>query len=93
MNADLFEAVKSANDVEVLYLLRSGASPDALDPEGWSPLRWAVFLNRARAVEALLGAGAEPSRELLLFADSRETDPAILRLLADLLPPLDDRTF
>ena len=93
VNADLFEAVKSANDVEVAYLLRSGASPDALDPEGWSPLRWAVFLNRTRAVEALLGAGAEPSRELLLFADSREADPAILRLLADLLPPLDDRTF
>ena len=90
VNADLFEAVKSADDAAVKYLLRSGAEAGAVDGEGWSPLRWAVFLNRTRAVEALLGAGAPPSRELLVFADLRDTDPEILRLLADRLEPVDD---
>ena len=93
VNADLFEAVKSADDEALMYMLRSGAEPAAVDPEGWSVLRWAVFFNRTRAVEALLGAGAEPSPELLVFADSRETDPEILRLLADRLEPFDDDGF
>jgi hypothetical protein len=93
VNADLFEAVKSANDDTVVYLLRSGAEPNAEDGEGWTALRWAVFFNRASSVETLLGAGAEPSHELLVFADSRDTMPEIIRLLADALGSFDDETL
>jgi hypothetical protein len=93
VNQDLFEAVKSADDTSVRHLLRSGAEPNAVDPEGWSVLRWAVFFNRVNAVEDLLGAGARPSRELLFFADRRDTRPEILRLLADQLPPHSDEVY
>ena len=93
VNADLFEAVKSADDQAVKYLLRSGAEPNAIDPEGWTVLRWAVFFNRASAVEALMGAGAEPSRGLLVFAESRDTMPEIIRLLADAMGSFDDETL
>lgn len=87
VNEQLFEAIKSADDEGVRFALRSGADPRVVDPEGWTPLRWAVFLNRTRPVEWLLAAGAEPTRELLVFADSRDTDAGILRMLADSLPP------
>jgi hypothetical protein len=87
VNEQLFEAIRSADDAGVRFALRSGAEPRVSDPEGWTPLRWAVFLNRTRAVEWLLASGAEPTRELLVFADSRDTDPEIIRMLADSLPP------
>jgi len=87
VNAQLFEAIKSADDEGVRFALRSGADPGTMDPEGWSPLRWAVFLNRRRPVEWLLAAGAEPTRELFVFADLRDTDAEIIRMLADSLPP------
>jgi hypothetical protein len=90
VNADLFEAVKSADDRAVMYLLRSGAEPNRVDPEGWTALRWSVFLNRPVAVEALLAAGAESTSELLVFAESRGTMDDIIRLLADALPSADD---
>ena len=90
VNADLFEAVQSADDDAVIQMLRSGAEPNAVDPEGWTPLHWAVFLNRARSVEALLGAGARPTDALMHFADSRDTVPEIIRLLADTLASPDD---
>lgn len=89
VNENLFEAVKSADDEGVMYLLRSGAEPNSVDGEGWSVLRWAVFFNRAAAVEALMAAGAESSRELLVFAESRDTTPDIIRLLADSLDSLE----
>ena len=54
-------------------------------------LRWAVFFNRASAVEELMGA--EPSRGLLVFAESRDTVPEIIRLLADAMGSFDDETL
>ena len=56
---DLLAAARSGNVADVLIALGKGASIDAVDPDGLTPLLLAVQFNTADVVEALLDAGAD----------------------------------
>src|SRR5262249_21867691 len=55
----LLEAVKRRDRQAVASLLRDHADVNAAQPDGATPLAWAVYLGDADAADALLAAGAK----------------------------------
>jgi ankyrin repeat protein len=55
----LIEAIKSQNPKAVDALLSSQADVNAAQPDGATPLAWAVYLNQTEVAERLLKAGAK----------------------------------
>ena len=55
----LLEAVKAADAVRVRAALDGGADPAAAEPDGTTPLHWAVHADDPDIVELLLAAGAD----------------------------------
>jgi len=61
--AELIETIKKGDLAEVLRLLDNGMSPDATDSDRSPALCWAVRVNRADIVEALLARKAKVDQE------------------------------
>ncbi len=57
--AGLIDAIKEHNQKTVEALIASHADVNAAEPDGATPLAWAVYLNETAAAEALLRAGAK----------------------------------
>ena len=90
VNADLVAAVKDGDMQAVSHLLRSGADADAEDDDGNSALVWAVWIDSVEATELLLDRGAHVSPEILALAESRDSAPEIVRMLADAITKDDE---
>ncbi len=58
-DAGLIGAIKAVDDAGVRAALARGADVTAADPDGTTPLHWAVHANDAAIVELLLDAGAD----------------------------------
>jgi ankyrin repeat protein len=59
---ELFRAVYEGDEDTVLRLLRTGASPEAVDAEGQTVLYLAAVSDAPTVVRLLLAAGADPDR-------------------------------
>ena len=59
VDADLMVAIRAADADEVRAALTRGADVSAADPDGTTPLHWAVHVDDATIVELLLNAGAD----------------------------------
>jgi ankyrin repeat protein len=57
----LVNAIKSRNRAAALSLLQQGADVNAAEPNGTTPLHWAVYEEDAELVEKLINAGARVS--------------------------------
>src|SRR5438128_11923731 len=55
----LLEAVKRRDEKTFAALLRAKADVNAAQPDGATPLAWAVYLGQRTMAEALLSAGAK----------------------------------
>ena len=61
-NAELIAALRRGNLTEVDRALAAGADPKQADPEGWTPLDYAVFRGSCQGfVNRLIKAGADPN--------------------------------
>lgn len=59
--ASLIPAVKAGDEITVASLLKQGANVNAPEPNGTTPLHWAVYQRDAAMVKRLLAAGAKPN--------------------------------
>src|SRR6476661_7047695 len=55
----LIEAVKDQDRKAIDTLLRSNADVNTSQPDGATPLAWALYLDQSDTVDALLKAGAK----------------------------------
>ena len=90
VNAELVAAAEDGDMQALRHLLRSGADPDAEDDHGNSALVWAVWINSVKATELLLDRGAHVRPGILELAESRDSAPEIVRMLADAITKDDD---
>ena len=58
-DAGLLDAIKAADSTAVRVALGRAADVNAAEPDGTTPLHWAVHANDATIVELLLAAGAD----------------------------------
>jgi len=58
---DLIRAVKAGDETAVTSILKQGADVNAPEPNGTTPLHWAVYQRDAALVKRLLAAGAKPA--------------------------------
>jgi ankyrin repeat protein len=56
----LIDAIKERNRDLVVSLIGAGVNVNAPEPDGATPLSWAVFLDQADVVDVLMKAGAKP---------------------------------
>lgn len=60
--AALAEAAKAGDEIRVRKLVADGANPNAQGARGLPLLQWAMLSQSRRGFEALLAAGADPTR-------------------------------
>lgn len=83
LNEQLFEAVQSGRLAYSKELIRSGASVNAIDSEGWTPLHFAARSNNPAMVRLLLGHAANPNAR-----DTRGWTPLHCAAVYDAVPCL-----
>jgi uncharacterized protein len=66
--ADLPGLIRGGQRIEALAAIRSGTDVNALQPDGSSPLLWAVHAVDRELVRELLARGAKPSQRNILGA-------------------------
>jgi uncharacterized protein len=93
--ADLSELIRNGQRKEALAAVRAGADVNALQPDGSSPLMWAVHSVDADLVKELLKRGAKPNHANALRAtalqeavDTGQLDTVALLLKAGANPDL-----
>ena len=79
VNAELLEAAKSGRTERIKGLLDAGADVNTKDPDGFTPLKWAVVRGHAATVQVLLDGGAD-----LNMRDSRDQTPLMIATEEDL---------
>ncbi len=92
---EMVQAALAGDEPRVRHLLSQGADPNEAGPKGKEnqlrPLHYAVSANNTRAVQLLVGAGADPEADTsgpgspLLFSILLDS-PAMLTLLLELKP-------
>ena len=60
--ADLYLACAKGDDEKVQTLLRAGADPDSVDPDGTTALMAACLPGHEACAQVLLQAGADPNK-------------------------------
>lgn len=93
--ADLSELIRNGQRKEALAVIRGGADVNAAQPDGSSPLMWAVHAVDAEMVKELLKRGAKPNHANALRAtalqeavDTEQVETVALLLKAGANPDL-----
>jgi ankyrin repeat protein len=61
VNQSLIDAIKDQNRNRIEVLIKDHADVNAAQPDGATPLAWAVYLDQPEVVDMLMRAGAKPN--------------------------------